>query len=222
MATEAADGLDNLLAFFGIAARLMREILVDYASVAGRQLLRLGLRPKVFRDRIDLRHVSFVPVRCVIGRSAPSIIVVPPELRHARFRLELLRIGQPLADPLLGKLSGNGRKIRPDLSDVFVARDLVATEAAIDADEIATVIQRSGFWNFRAGVVAFVAAGLDVVHRVHRRFQELLFMPLVFLLPLLPLLFAARHVSRILKTRRAIQTVVARRTAERFHRMRRG
>ena len=98
----------------------------------------------------------------------------------------------------------------------------MATEAAIDADEIAAVIQRGGFWHFGAGVVAFVATGLDIVHREHRRFEKLLFMPLVFLLPLFSLLFAVRHVAGILKTGRAIQTVVARRAAERLHGMRRG
>src|SRR5437867_2073055 len=98
----------------------------------------------------------------------------------------------------------------------------MATETAIDSDEVAAVIERSGFRDFGAGVVAFVAAGLDVVHRKHRGFEELLFMPFIFLLPLLSLLFATRHMPCVLKTGRAIQAVVAGRAAERLHRMRRG
>src|SRR2546422_9874374 len=120
MTAEAAHRFDNLFACLCIST-----------CAARRQFLRLGLRPQVLGDRIDFGGIPFVPLRT-------AVIAVPPELRHARFGFEVFRIHEPLPDPLLGEFSGNSRQIRPALADVFVARNLVATKAAVDTEQIAT------------------------------------------------------------------------------------
>src|SRR2546425_530179 len=70
-------------------------------------------------------------------------------------------------------------------------------------------------------IVTFVAARFDAVHRVHRRFEEMIFVPAVLLFPLFTLLFAPRRVAGILETGRAIEPGVAGSATEGLQRMRR-
>src|SRR5262245_13046451 len=158
MTTEATDRLHDLLAF-GCTAT---------STSCHRQLTRFGFRPKVFGDCIDFCDIALIPMRGVVRRRSAAVVIVPPELRHACLGFEFLRIREPLTDPLFREFPGYGREIRPHLADAVVTRNLVAAEAAVDADEVASAVEHVCFGNFRTGVVALVAACLDVVHREHR------------------------------------------------------
>src|SRR5207302_11164103 len=102
----------------------------------------------------------------------------------------------------------------------FVTAKFMAAETAVNSDEVAPAVESSRLRHFGTGIMALVAAGLNIVHGQHRRLEEFRFVPVVFLLPFLALFFTPRHMSRILETCGAIQARVTCRAAERFHRMR--
>ena len=207
VAPKTSGGFYNLLAGHRIAI-----------SPARGQLLRFRLRPEILDNGIYFGGIPLVPVS--IPRIA-AVIRVPPELRHARLRLEVLRIGQPFPHPLLAELSRNGREIGTHLADIFVTRKFVTAETSVDADQIAPAVENSRLRHFRTGVMTLVAARLNIVHRQHRRLEKFLFVPVVFLLPFFALVFTPRHMPGILETSGAIQARMTCRAPESFHRMRR-
>src|SRR5262249_33176122 len=146
---------------------------------------------------------------------------IEPELRHAGFGLEFLGIGQPFSNPVFAQLPGDRRKIGPDFTDAFVTRNLVATETAVYADQIAARVDRRGLRNFVRSVVTFVAARFDLLHGQHRSFQKFFFGPVILVSPFFALLLVAWTVASRIEINRAIKTGMTRGAAEAFERMRR-
>ena len=206
VAPETTDGLDELLPMGRVPVGLRFG-----------QHLRLGFRPQKLNDRVDLRRIALVKINA-IDRSA--IVAVVPEPRHAGLGLEVLGVGEPLAHPLFGEFTGHRRQIRTDLPDVFVTGNLVTSEASVNPNQVSAIAERGRAWNFIARVMAFETSCLDVVHRKHRRFQEVLNFPAVFLFPILLLLFVARSMAGRLKVHGPVQSAMAGGAAELLHRVR--
>ena len=80
----------------------------------------------------------------------------------------------------------------------------MAAEATVDSDHVTTTVESRRLRHFRARVVTFIAAGLNVVGRQHRSLEKFLLVPAVLLLPFLALLFAVGHVARILDVWRSM------------------
>src|SRR5262249_61760141 len=97
-------------------------------------------------DGFDFRRLSLIQV------SSAAVVAVPPELRHARLRLEVLWIREPLAYPFFRQFPGYGREVRAHFANVLVTGELVTAKAAVDSNHVAAGVQLGRLGYFRTRV----------------------------------------------------------------------
>ena len=166
-----------------ISSPLLR---VAARRVLHRELVLLGVREQVRRDRVDLDLVPH-------GVFRRAVVRVVPEARHPGRRLDRARIADPVLHPVRRQLRVDLREDRPGLPDVGV--EALASCGRRSSRRARRSRRRgsafSAFGMIHLLLVALGARRFRHLRRQHRVVPQMRLFPVVLLLPLQLLLLVA-------------------------------